>query len=141
MRQETHGWARTGLLVRFVFPAVLATLSIGAAGLPNISLRVSPDVAMKTLERLHIEVVIPRHAENVAWCLTVDGPGLYTSSCGNLHGEQSPAVIVRDVLALREDGEYAVIAELYRRGTGSETPFDRARKRVLIGVLEADAER
>lgn len=81
---------------------------------PPIRIRVYPRVAIPPIDVVRIEILIARHVDNREYCLVVDGPGLYSSSCEGLPGQRAAFLYVRAVLGLLVEGRYLVKAELYR---------------------------
>jgi len=135
MTTETRRWTGTSLPVRFG-AVLLSLLSLAAADAPLV-LRVSPKVALPPLDRVRIEVIIPRHTDNRAVCIELDGPGAYSNSCVQLDGEEAPAIIVRNVLSLTKEGEYVIAARLFRT---KPEPFAVARTVVVVGGVSEGSE-
>lgn len=103
---------------------------------PAIRVRIYPRVALPPIARVNIEILIARHPDNRRYCLEVDGPGLYSSSCENLPGDDAPFLHVRAILAIAVEGSYVVTAAVYRAGT-PETPFATAYDVISAGMVEA----
>lgn len=121
---------RAALLILFL---ALTPTHVNADDAPKaISLHVSPQLAVTTIERAHIEIRIPRHPANRGWCLVVDGPVSF-QSCAELDGEDSPALQVRDFMKLTT-GHYDVRAELYR--DAGNRPFATAKAFIQVGVTD-----
>ena len=88
------------------------------------------------MARVNIEVMIPRHPDNRRWCLEVDGPGLYSSSCENLAGMTAAFLYTRHVLHLAEIGAYVVRVGVYRAPKPGEV-YASAYDVVNAGVIPA----
>lgn len=85
---------------------------------------------------VNIEILIARHPDNRRYCLEVDGPGLYSSSCEPLAGMDAAFLYVRHILRITEFGSYTVRAAVYRT-PNLEQPFDRAYDVVIAGAVPA----
>lgn len=112
-------------------PVALLALLLTAADPKPITLQVRPRLAVSTIDEVHVEIRIPRHAENRGFCLVVEGP-VSSLSCEDLDGEASRVLYTLKLLHFVE-GHYVVRAELYRAAKG---PYAVARESVQVGTSE-----
>ena len=106
--------------------------------LPPIAVRVSPKVVVSApLQSLRVEIIIPRNKENRGYCVIIDGPSLYSSSCATLAGDNAPAFFEASAGGFTENGEYVVVAQLFTTKFGLSKPAAAASDKVLIGAQRA----
>lgn len=101
---------------------------------PPIRVRVYPRIGIPPIDRVNIQILIVRHPDNRKYCLEVDGPHLYSSSCENLSGMTAPFLYPRYVLGLAQAGKYTVTATLYR-APDVEKPYRVASDVVYAGTM------
>ena len=101
---------------------------------PPIQVRVYPRVAIPPIDTVRVEVLIAQHPENRKYCIVLDGPGVYSSSCEGLPGSHAAFLYVRAVLGILVEGRYLVKAELYRAQSLDE-PYA-----VTTAVVQAGTE-
>lgn len=122
-------------VLTFLFLSLLALPA--AAGIPSIKVLVSPHVVVSApLEQLRVEVQIARHPDNRGFCIEVDGPEYFSSSCESLAGETAKVIYSRFMVHLMRDGKYTVSAVLYRKENGDQ-PYSIAKETVLVGGQQA----
>lgn len=126
-----------------VLAVVLAVQALSAViakdkPLPPIGVRVNPRIIVSaTMQKVTIEVLIPRNPDNRAFCILVDGPGTYQTSCQDLNGQDEPAVFTQATVGFGEDGEYLVGAMLYTKQSGPSKPAYTVTDKVIVGAREA----
>ena len=108
-------------------PAVLFAMLLGAAALktPQPRLSVYPRVALT--EGVRVEWFIPRHADNRAYRVEIDGP-LYRATEGQLEGNDARAIFPALTIYTLPEGEYDVrliIQKVDRSVTVTRTTFCR----------------
>lgn len=108
-------------------PTILLALLLGAAALqtPQPRLSVYPRVALTSGVR--VEWFIPRHADNRAYRVEVDGP-LYRSTEGQLEGNDARAIFPPLTIYTLPEGEYDVrltVEKVDRSITVTRTTFCR----------------
>lgn len=103
----------------------LILMLFGACGaaksdLPPIKVTLYPRIVVSApLQRLQVDVMIPRDKHNRSYCMVVEGPVFYYSStCKSLDGDKEPAIFNTWLVNLDEEGEYRVTAYLYTDATG-----------------------
>lgn len=112
-------------------------IAVAAKDVPllPISIRLNPRIVVSApLQKLEVFITIPRDKDNRAFCLVVEGSeGYYSSTCQSLAGDTEPVLFARGLVDLRDEGEYHVLAELYRVKPGMSRPYAVAVDKVLVG--------
>lgn len=79
-----------------------------------LTLRLSATVCFAPCS-IRAEVIIPRHPDNRAWVIQLDGP-LFRGSATTMDGDNAPVIQPEVWFKGLPPGEYALVVVLYRQG-------------------------